>query len=57
MFNQLGLLELTVKIGYKQIKVLDVGGGVPNNYHGDSDTVDFAAYKTDVLGKLVQRCH
>ena len=57
MFNQLSLLELTVKIGYKQIKVLDVGGGVPNNYHGDSDTVDFAAYKTDVLGKLVQRCH
>ena len=39
-------------LGCKQIKVLDIGGGVPNNYHGEDDSVDFAKYKTDVLGTV-----
>jgi len=52
------LVELAEKInknaGCKQIKVLDIGGGVPNNYHGEDDSVDFAKYKTDVLDVLPQ---
>ena len=31
---------------------MDIGGGVPNNYHGEDDSVDFAKYKTDVLGTV-----
>jgi len=48
------LVALAEKInsiaGVKQVKVLDIGGGVPNNYHGENDSVDFAKYQTDVLG-------
>ena len=50
------LVEFAEKInkqaGFKQITVLDVGGGVANNYHGDDDAVDFATYKKEVIGQV-----
>lgn len=50
------LLDLADKIneqaGCKQIKVLDVGGGVPNNYHGEEDSINFEQYKKDIVEKL-----
>jgi diaminopimelate decarboxylase len=41
---------LTYEKGCKQIKVLDVGGGVPNNYHGEEDSINFEQYKKDIVG-------
>ena len=50
------LVEFAEKInkqaGFKQITVLDVGGGVANNYHGDDDAVDFSTYKKEVIGQV-----
>jgi diaminopimelate decarboxylase len=50
------IIELAEKInkqaGYKQITVLDVGGGVANDYHSESDAVDFSTYKKEVLGQV-----
>ena len=36
----------------KQITVLDVGGGVANDYHSENDAVDFKTYTEEVLGQV-----
>jgi len=50
------LCEFAAKIneqaGHKQITVLDIGGGVANDYHNETDSVDFGTYAKEVLSAV-----
>ena len=48
-----GLAEkINKQAGYKQITVLDIGGGVNSDYYNDEYIVDFSRYREEVLGQV-----
>jgi len=50
------LVELAEKInkqaGFKQVKFIDVGGGIPTDYHSDDEKVNFAEYAELLAAKV-----
>ena len=40
--------KISKKAGRKQIKAIDVGGGIPTDYHSDSEKMKYSEY-ADIL--------
>ena len=46
--TQLEKTKISKKAGRKQIKAIDVGGGIPTDYHSDSEKMKYSEY-ADIL--------
>lgn len=48
--------EINKKVGYPQIRVLDIGGGLPVNYDSEETTPTYKDYATALQASVPQIC-